>query len=95
MSAQVFPDLEAMSRRQRARELDEALRVRAMDAGDFSAWLKHSPPTSSIGEQHLQRRQSILSIDGAMLQDPGKEASLRPATRTRSRGPAGVEAIRQ
>lgn len=58
MSAQVFSDLEAMSRHQRARELDEALRVRAMDAADFSAWLERSlPPLQALAS-------SIFSADG-------------------------------
>jgi len=40
MSTRTFSDLDAMSRHQSARELQEALRVRAMDPEAFTHWLK-------------------------------------------------------
>lgn len=40
MSTRTFSDLDAMSRHQSARELQEALRVRAMDPEAFTHWLE-------------------------------------------------------
>lgn len=40
MSTRTFSDLDAMSRHQSARELREALRVRAMDPDAFTDWLE-------------------------------------------------------
>lgn len=42
MGAQTFADLDAMSLHQCNRELDEALRVRAMSPAAFSCWLNEA-----------------------------------------------------
>ena len=61
MSVTTFADAESASRHQMARELEEALRVKAMGPEEFSAWLETMmPPLQALADHALKTEFEIF-----------------------------------
>lgn len=74
MSAQAFHDLDAFSRHQAQRELDEAVRVHGMSAEVFSRWLEDNlAPLQGLASAAFEGDAGVITPHARCFRTPAEK----------------------